>query len=238
MSLSDDQIQKIIARAQSSINATNATNAARKDCAALAVGQDCALVLVPDFVPAPERALAALAARFGAKFSLAFLSDAVFAGGETPACRLDWATQQNELVELLVRAEHAVLLCPNTALLTRMGAGASGEDFSEALIRRILWGKAVDVLLDFEPPKFRRDTVFARLAEAIDLRSSMGFRLSTYQPCEGGAGDVLALVTEREVVDVKQSGRKTILCAAGAIVTPLAVDTAKELQIHIERAQI
>lgn len=234
MSLSDDQIQKIIERAQSSINATNA---AQKDCAALAAGRDCALVLVPGFVPAPERALAALAARFGDKLSLVFLSDAVFAGGETPACRLDWETQKNEIVELLVRAEHAVLLAPGTALLARMGAGESGEDFSEALLRRILWGKAVDVLLDFEPPKFRRDTYFARLAEAIDQLTSMGFRFSTYQPCEGGAGNVLALVTEREVVEAKQSGRKTILCAAGAIVTPLAVDTAKELMIHIERAQ-
>ena len=235
MSLSDDQIQKIIERAQSSINVTNA---AQNSCAALAAGQDCALVLVPGFVPAPERALAALAAQYGDKLSLVFLSDAVFAGGETPACRLDWATQQNELVELLVRAEHAVLLAPGTALLARMGAGESPEDFSEALVRRILWGKAVEVLLDFEPPKFRRDTVFARLAEAIDQLTVMGFRFSTYQPCVGEAGDVLALVTEREVVDAKQSGRKMILCAAGAIVTPLAVDTAKELQIHIERAQI
>ena len=235
MSLSDDQIQKIIERAQSSINANNA---AQNSCAALAAGQDCVLVLVPGFVPAPERALAALAAQYGKNLQLVFLSDAVFAGGETPACRLNWATQQNELVELLVRAEHAVLLAPGTALLARMGAGESPEDFSEALVRRILWGKAVEVLLDFEPPKFRRDTVFARLAEAIDQLTAMGFRFSTYQPCEGGAGDVLALVTEREVVDAKQSGRKMILCAVGAIVTPLAVDTAKELQIHIERAQI
>ena len=42
-------------------------------------------------------------------------------------------------------------------------------------------------------------------------------------------------MTERDVIDAKQSGQKTILCAAEAIVTPLAVDTAKELQINIER---
>lgn len=231
MSLSDDQIQKIIARAQSSMNA------AQHDCAALAAGGDSVLVLVPGFVPAPERAISALTAQYGKCVQLVFLSSAMFTAEETPGCRLDWATQKNELVELLVRAEHAVLLAPGTALLARMGAGDNAEDFSEALVRRILWGKAVDVLLDFEPPKFRRDTYFARLAEAIDQLTSMGFRFSTYQPCEGGTCNVLVLVTEREVVEAKQSGRKTILCAAGAIVTPLAVDTAKELQIHIERAQ-
>jgi len=232
MSLSDDQIQKIIARAQSSMNA------AQHDCAALAAGGDSVLVLVPGFVPAPERAIAALTAQYGKGVQLVFLSDAMFTAEETPSCHLDWTTQKNELVELLVRAEHAVLLAPGTPLLARMGAGDNAEDFSEALVRRILWGKAVDVLLDFEPPKFRRDTYFARLAEAIDQLTSMGFRFSTYQPCEGGMCNVCALVTEREVVEAKQSGRKTIVCAAGAIVTPLAVDTAKELQIHIERAQV
>jgi hypothetical protein len=231
MSLSDDQIQKIIARAQ------NSMHAAQNACAALAADVDSVLVLVPGFVPAPERALAALTAQYGENLQLVFLGDAQFPLDGTMGCRMDWATQQNELVELLVRAEHAVLLTPGTALLARMGAGENGEDFSEALVRRILWGKAMDVLLDFEPPKFRRDTYFAKLAEAIDQLTSMGFRFSTYQPCEGGTGNVLALVTEREVVEAKQSGRKTIGCAAGAIVTPLAVDTAKELQINIERAQ-
>ena len=230
MSLSDDQIQKIIARAQSSMNA------AQHDCAALAAGGDSALVLVPGFVPAPERALGALTARYGKHAQLVFLSDAVFAAEGTMVCRLDWATQKNELVELLVRAEQTVLLAPGTALLSKIGAGENAEDFSEALVRRILWGKAVDMLLDFEPPKFRRDTVFARLAEAIDQLTSMGFRFSTYQPFEGAAANVCALVTEREVVEAKKNGRKTIECAVGAIVTPLAVDTAKELQIHIERA--
>ena len=232
MSLSDDQIQKIIARAQSSMNA------AQHDCAALAAGEESVLVLVPGFVPAPERAIAALTAQYGKRVQLVFLSSAMFTADETSSCSLDWVTQKNELVELLVRAEHAVLLAPGTALLARMGAGHNAVDFSEALVRRILWGKAVDVLLDFEPPKFRRDTYFARLAEAIDQLTSMGFRFSTYQPCEGGTSNVCALVTEREVVEAKQSGRKTIVCAAGAIVTPLAVDTAKELQIHIERAQV
>ncbi|MEA4913774.1 MAG: hypothetical protein VB061_04285 [Christensenella sp.] len=229
MSLSDDQIQKIIARAQSSMNAAQSS-------VALAAGEDSVLVLVPGFVPAPERALGALTARYGKHAQLVFLSDAVFAAEGTMACRLDWATQKNELVELLVRAEQTVLLAPGTALLSRIGAGENAEDFSEALVRRILWGKAVDMLLDFEPPKFRRDTYFARLAEAIDQLTSMGFRFSTYQPCEGIASNVCALVTEREVIEAKKNGRKTIECAAGAIVTPLAVDTAKELQIHIERA--
>jgi hypothetical protein len=232
MSLSDDQIQKIIARAQSSMNAAQSSGSPA------AVGGDGVLVLVPGFVPAPERALAAIASQYGKRVQIVFLTDAVFSARDTASCRLDWATQKNELVELLVRAEHAVLLAPSTSLLASIGAGDSANDFSEALMRRILWGKAVDVLLDFESPKFRRDTFFAKLAEAIDQMTSMGFRFSVYQPCEGSESGACALVTEREVIEAKKNGKKLIVCAAGAIVTPLATDTAKELQIHIERAQL
>ncbi len=231
MSLSDDQIEKIIARAQSSMNA------AQSACTAHVASEDSVLVLVPGFVPAPEKALYALSTQYGKYYQLVFLSDSVFTHEGAASCRLDWVTQKNELVDLLVRAEHAVLLAPGTALLARMSNGDHEEDFSEALMRRILWGKSVDVLLDFEPPKFRRDTLFARLAETIDTLTTIGFRFSVYQPCEDAASDVLALVTEREVVEAKQNGKKTILCAGSAIVTPLAVDTAKELTINIERAQ-
>lgn len=231
MSLSDDQMQTIIERAQRSMRAEPGVLASTP-------GEEWdALVLVPGFVPAPEKALSAVFAQFGKQTQIVFLSEAVFSAEGIPACRLDWATQKNELVELMVRAQRVVLLAPSTGLLTRMGSGAASEDVSEALIRRILWGKSVDVLLDFEPPKFQRGTYFAQLAEAIDALCGMGFVFSTYQPVVSCSEGVHALVTERDIVEAKQSGRKQILCAAGAIVTPLAVDTAKELQIHIQRAQ-
>ena len=230
MSLSDDQIRQIIERTQSSLNSVSGVS----DVLAADVAT---LVLVPGFVPAPEKALAIIAKQYDTRVQLVFLDSAEFAAHAISKCRLDWATQKNELVDRLVRAQHVVLLAPGTALLARMGGGANGEDFSEALLRRVLWGKAVDILLDFEPPKFRRGTYFAQLAEAIDTLSTMGFRFFTYQPCEEVAIGVCSLVTEREVIEAKQSGRKTILCASGAIITPLATDTAKELQIHIERSQ-
>lgn len=232
MSLSDDQIQTIIERAQSVMQATQG----EKGAGGVPVTHAATLVLAPGFVPAPERAICAIRAKFGEDLQLVLLGDAACAVQGVPCCRIDWATQKSELVESLVRAETAVLLAPDTALLARMGGGNT-EDFSEALVRRILWGKRVEMLLDFDPPKFKRGTYFAKLSEAIDTLSSMGFGFLTYQPVESCQDGVCALVTERDVVEAKQGGRKTILCAAGAIITPLAVDTAKELQIHIELAQ-
>jgi len=192
------------------------------------------LVLVPSFVPAPERAVAAVLERYGESVRFVFLDGTQFDTGAFPASCLSWAAQKNELVRLLVQAENAVLLAPETGMLTRMGSGSDGEGAGEALLRRILWGKPVDILLDFEPPTFRRGTYFALLAEAINTLSSMGMRIFAYQPVESASGGVCSLVTEQDVMDAKRAGQKTIRCSKEAIVTPLAVDTAKELLIHIE----
>ena len=228
MNLSDDQIKSIIERVQLAVGQAAAASETP------ACGNENTLVLVPSFVPSPQKAIASLLERYTNGIELVFLNGTEFNVDTIPKRNLDWATQKNELVSLLVRADHVVLLAPETGMLARMGHGKDGEGFGEALLRRILWGKTVDVLLDFEPPTFRRGTYFAALAEAIETLSSMGVRFTTYQPVESTTSGVCSLVTERDVMDAKQSGQKSIRCAKNAIVTPLAVDTARELQINIE----
>ena len=120
-------------------------------------------------------------------------------------------------------------------MLKRMVGGQDEDGVGEILLRRILWGKPVDILLDFDPPKFRRGTYFAQIAEAVDCLCSMGVGVFAYSPCESAAANARSLVTERDVMEARQNGQKTILCLQEAIVTPLASDTAKELQINIER---
>lgn len=230
MNLSDADINRIIERVQLAVGEA-AVAGETPSC-----GGERTLVLVPSFVPAPEKALASLCARFSDGMQVVFLSDASFKTGAIPNRLLNWSTQKNELIALLVQAEHAVLLAPETGMLTRMGNGEDTSGFGEALLRRILWGKPVEILLDFDPPTFRRGTYFAQLVEAVDTLSSMGIRFSTYQPVESASSGAYSLVTEQDIVDAKKRGQKSILCAKDAIVTPLARDTAKEMQINIEYA--
>lgn len=227
MSLSDTEISRIIERVTQEVG----QNA---NIDALGDGAETTVVLISGFVPSPKKALASIQEHYGSGFQLILLSDAICAPDGMKGRRLDWSEQKNELIELLVGAEHAVLLAPGTGLLMRMGNGQDEEGIGEALLRRILWGKQVDVLLDFEPPKFRRGTYFAQIAEAVDTLSSMGVRFFTYQPTEKAAAAACSLLTERDVIDAKNSGLKTLVCTKEAIVTPLAADTARELQIHIE----
>ena len=228
MSLSDTQISRIIERVSQAVDP-------KANAGALECDPSTTIVLVPDYVPAPKKALAALAERYGTELFLLFFGESALEAAGARNCRVVWPEQKTELVELLVRAERAVLLAPGVGFLKRLANGQEEDGAGEVVLRRILWGKPVDILLDFEPPKFRRGTYFAQIAEAVDSLTSMGVGVFAYSPCENQTADARSLVTERDIIDAKQSGQKTIRCVPEAIVTPLAVDTAKELQIHIER---
>ncbi len=229
MSLNEQDISLIIARVRQEIEARGNGKPDRLFHPETAV-------LVPSFVPSPHKALAALTQQYGAALELVFLSAVVFPANGMQTRSLDWKTQPNELVELLVNAQSLVLLAPGTGLLRQIGSGQDEDGIGELLLRRLLWGKPFDVLMDFAPPKFRRGTTYAEIAESIDALSAMGIRFQTYHPADGPAQDARALVTEQDVVQAKRDGRKTITCISGAIITPLAADTAKELQINIEQA--
>jgi len=227
MSLSDTQIRQIIERVDQAVD-PKANNG-------LGCGDSATVVLVPGYVPSPKKALASLTERYGNDLCLLCLEEPALDAGGIPCCSVAWPEQKAAFVDRLVRAQRAVLLSPGVGLLKRLANGQEEDGAGEVLLRRILWGRPVDILLDFDPPKFRRGTYFAQIAEAVDSLTSMGVGVYAYSPCEAATVTACSLVTERDVIDAKQSGQKTILCAAEAIVTPLAADTAKELQINIAR---
>jgi hypothetical protein len=229
MSLSEHEIGLIVEQVKREVD--RKTNAE-----AAGVDNEGAKVLIPNFVPSPDKAIASVAERCGNDFELVFLSPVVFQTSGVRSRSIDWKTQPNDLVDLLVNAKTIVLLAPSTGLLRRLGSGQEEEGVGELLLRRILWGKPFDVVMDFNPPKFRRGTCFSQIAEAIDSLCSMGVRFTAYQPADQPAQDAYTLLTERDVIDAKRNGGKTITCTRDAIVTPLAADAAKELQINIEYA--
>jgi hypothetical protein len=229
MSLSEREIDLIIERVKQEVDEKTNT---KTICSCNASTK----VLIPSFVPSPEKAIAAIVEHYGKDFELVFISPVVFQVNGVQSKRIDWKTQLNELVDLIVNAKTVVLLAPSTGLLRRIGSGQEEEGVGELLLRRILWGKPFDVLIDFASPKFRRGTYYAQISDAIDALSSLGVRFATYQPTDEPAKDLLSLLTEQDIVDAKRNGCKTITCTKNAIVTPLAVDAAKECRINIEYA--
>ena len=78
--------------------------------------------------------------------------------------------------------------------------------------------------LDYEPPRFRRNTFLADTAEAIDTLRQMAVTVCPYFAVAPQEPEGTDLVTEADVLDAAKTESKTIRCRSGAIITPAARD--------------
>jgi hypothetical protein len=130
-----------------------------------------------------------------------------------------------------------VLATPPIGLLKKI-ASADDSGFVEQLVMRaILWEKKVSCVLDYMTPKFKRSTVFEVVCDALDALKEMGVEVVSVAAGTQKETDVLALVTEADVLETYKNTGSSIRILPGAVVTPLARDKAKELHISIVKAQ-
>ena len=196
--------------------------------------QDGALVVVPNFIPESALLGEYLKQNVSCGVTYALLEPSAgldLAGEAIDATKRE---QQQSLLASLKFYDRVVLAMPTLQMLGRI---ANGEDtgFAEQLIlRAILLDKKVTVLLDYVPPKFRRGTFFEGVVGSVTALKDMGVEVVSLtqklKPAETG----FALVTEQEVLDAYQFRDRTVKCAKGALITPLARDKANELGVTIE----
>ncbi len=143
--------------------------------------------------------------------------------------------ESNEAVvlEKVAGSANIVILTPKISLLERIAHGNDDNFTEHAIMRALLWGRNVEVLLDFVPPRFKRNTFFEKIVTVIETLEEMGVKVLSYKCSVAVDEDRLALVTETEVIDAYKAGKEKINCASKAIVTPSAKDKAAELGIII-----
>lgn len=149
-------------------------------------------------------------------------------GGDVPPEQLS----RQHLQELVSQAELVALAAPPITLLREIAAGEDGTDLAYLVIRAILWGKKVELLLDFDPPRFHRNSFLGQVAEAVDTLRSMGVEIVNYRLSRPQQA-LLDLVTEEAVRQAAKTRDKTLWCESSAIITPSARDAIRELGVEI-----
>ena len=140
------------------------------------------------------------------------------------------------LLNKLSLADRIVLLAPRISTLTNLARGNDSGLLEQLVLKALLWGIDVCVWLDFKPMKFKRNTFYARVLDAIDALVDMGVGFRTYNCLpEGRSQPLPTLLTEKDILDAKAHGDKRIVCADGAVITPSALDAAELYQIRIEK---
>ena len=187
------------------------------------------------FVPSKKACAKVLTERFGSGIDCALLGDAEFDMAGFLKMKVSTKEEEQILIERLARTANVVLVTPSLSLLYRLAAGDDSGIAEVSVLRPLLWGRKVSILLDFDVPRFKRATFFEKVVDALDVLTNMGVSILSYNPAsEREEEPRLGLVTETQVREAAENGSYRVLCAADAIITPLAKETAEELGVALD----
>ena len=184
----------------------------------------------------PEQVLVLLAAPVAYPKELKKLLTTRYGCGYTPICFAEQCELEDDYIlyasklsekELLAKvtgAKTVILVGPKLELLSKIAGGEDSEFLSYLLVRSILWRKDVQLYLDFDPPRFKRNTFLEGVASAIETLRQMDVAVCPYYTADAAAQLGASLVTEADVLAAAEREDKTIRARVGAIITPAARD--------------
>ncbi len=187
----------------------------------------------------PEDVLVLLAAPTAYPEALKKLLSTQFGEGYTPLCFREscelpyalYAGQMSEaqILEQVTKAKTVILIAPKLEQLQQIADGKDQDFLSYLVVRSVLWRKDVRLYLDFEPPRFKRNTFLEGVSGALDTLKQMGVAVHPYYT--GDAAKLIgeSLVTEADVLAAAERPDRSIRCRVGAIITPAARDA---LSVH------
>ncbi len=190
------------------------------------------LILIPSYIPDIGPLKAYLTS--SCQGSLVCAGEGAALLGEGTVAAAETQQEKQKLMETMKGCSEVLLASPPLWMLKNIASGDDRGFFEQAFMRALLWNKSVTVVLDFEKPRFMRGTYFEGLSDALMAIENMGAKVKTLKLSVGKPEGQYSLVTETEVMDAHKQHKERIRCAPGAIVTPLARDTAKELNVSID----
>ena len=183
------------------------------------------LVLIAAPTAYPEELKALLKTQFGEGYTpLCFRENC-----ELPHALYAESMSQADILAQITKAKTVILIAPRLEQLQEIAEGKDQDFLSYLMIRSVLWRKDVRLYLDFEPPRFKRNTFLEGVNSCLDTLQDMGVTVSPYYTGDAARQIGESLVTEADVLAASERPDKTIRCRVGAIITPAARDA---LAVH------
>jgi hypothetical protein len=193
-----------------------------------------AAVLLTSYVPGHRQAIEQIAAAFGDDVEYVSFCDTNVSSELHVKTTEVSEVGYDAVLNSVSSKEHIVLLSPNLSLLADIANGNDEQFAAYIAIRCMLWGKDVNVLLDFERPRFKRNTLYEKVADVLDALEGAGIRVMTYKAVVDPTADLLQLVTEKDIKTAYKTGMAAVKKAPRALVTPNAKDAARQLGVAID----
>lgn len=190
------------------------------------------LVLLAAPVAYPKELKELLKAQFGEGYT--FLSFVQQPGVEDEGMLFSDCLGQPGTLARLTAAKTVVLVGPRLELLGQIARGEDKDFLSYLIVRSVLWRKDVRLYLDFEPPKFKRNTFLEGVSASIETLRQMNVAVCPYFTGDAAARIGATLITEADVLAAAQTKDKTITARVGAIITPAARDALRATDVAVQ----
>lgn len=190
------------------------------------------LVLLAAPVAYPKELKTLLKTQFGEGYN--FLSFVQNCGVQDDGMLFADRLGQSETLVKLTAAKTVILVGPRLELLGQIARGEDKDFLSYLIVRSVLWRKDVRLYLDFEPPKFRRNTFLEGVASSIETLHQMNVAVCPYYTGDAAARIGATLITEADVLAAAQTKDKTITARVGAIITPAARDALRTTDVAVQ----
>jgi len=190
------------------------------------------LVLLAAPVAYPKELKTLLKTQFGEGYT--FLSFVQNCGVQDDGMLFADRLGQSETLVKLTAAKTIILVGPRLELLGQIARGEDKDFLSYLIVRSVLWRKDVRLYLDFEPPKFKRNTFLEGVASSIETLHQMNVAVCPYYTGDAAARIGATLITEADVLAAAQTKDKTITARVGAIITPAARDALRTTDVAVQ----
>lgn len=139
-----------------------------------------------------------------------------------------------DLTARIAKAKTVILVAPRLELLRQIAEGRDEDLLAYLMVRSVLWRKDVRLYVDFEPPKFRRNTFLEGVAASIETLRQMNVGVYPYYTGDAAKQIGADLVTEADVLAAAQRADRRIVCRVGAIITPAARDALLSNEVTLD----
>lgn len=130
-------------------------------------------------------------------------------------------------------------ICPGIMLMSSIESMDDRGFVENLILSSIIHKKKTEFLIDYSIDELGKNKLAQKLQELIRSMNSLGIDVKTINSPEGisitqktvkAARD---LITEKDIEMFKNKENEAIYCEKGCIITPLALDRAKELGIQV-----
>lgn len=158
-------------------------------------------------------------------------------GKAVRVCDADSEACRKEIIDAFEEYAAVCSIAPGFKLMQSL-INMDDAGFEEyLLLNAALYQKRTVLLLDYPVDLVPQNALLKRLIEMTASIKAMGINVEFLKVFPGahmdGKASANRLITEKDIVEMWKSGTKEILCAQGCIITPLAVDKAKETGMKI-----